>query len=131
MANQVLAELQKEVAEIINDRNGSNIDRLLDIFTSFSGFEYGVARVEYKKKYNFINKKGEFVSPVWFDWMDIPNKDYTAVCLNDKFNYIDLEGKLLSPFQWFDESYSFNGQPETIVFIDGNEYTIDRYGNVK
>ena len=71
------------------------------------------------------------VSPnQWFDWIGDFHDGYARVKLNNKWNYIDTQGKLLSPNQWFDVvDYFYNGYAR--VKLNGKWYKIDTKGNIE
>ena len=59
--------------------------------------------------------------------MDDFHEGFARVELNDKWNFIDTDGKLLSE-QWFDDAYKSGGYAE--VTKDGVTYRIDTKGNL-
>ena len=68
------------------------------------------------------------LSDQWFDDVQDFSKGFAQVYLNDKYNFIDTEGKLLSN-QWFDWADDFSdGYAE--VRKDGVSYRIDTKGNL-
>ena len=42
-----------------------------------------------------------------FDRVDVEAEGFRVVELNEKYNYLDVNGKLLSPDQWFDYCWYF------------------------
>ena len=64
-----------------------------------------------------------------FDRIGDFSDGYAKVRLNNKWNLIDTQGKLVSPNQWFDFVYNFyNGY--TRVILNGKWYKIDTKGNI-
>ena len=64
-----------------------------------------------------------------YDYIDDFKDGLAAVKLNGKFNFIDTNGELISPNQWFDYCLSFrNGF--TIVEVKGKLNFIDKNGNI-
>lgn len=77
-------------------------------------------------KYNWINKNGEYLSPMWFDYAHKSDNGYACVSNDDGLkNIISLwNGKLLSPNRWFtDISTTFNKYGIATVQI-GTKYNI-------
>lgn len=61
--------------------------------------------------------------------LDFKEEGFAKFRLNDKWNFIDKEGNLLSPNLWFDSACSFFGGTAT-VWIDDKEYRIDPNGQL-
>ena len=83
--------------------NGESPER---IFHYVDNFKDGYARVELNKKWNFINKNGEFLSDKWFDIVGDFREDCAGVVLNNKCNFINKNGEIVSD-KWFDEVYDY------------------------
>ena len=66
----------------------------------------------------------------WFD--DVYNffNRYAKVRLNNKYNLIDTQGKLVSPNQWFDAVGNFYDGYATVE-LNGKWYKIDTKGNIE
>src|SRR5574343_333236 len=62
------------------------------------------------KRYNYVNEKGENISPnQWFDHVYDFNDGFVRCEINDKgMNWVNENGEIISPNQWFDEVYNFN-----------------------
>lgn len=73
-------------------------------FQNIGNFSNGIARVQSQDGlYNFINKNG-LIFDEWYDYAsDFFNDEVAAVRSNDKWNFIDNKGCIISPNQWFDE----------------------------
>jgi hypothetical protein len=78
--------------------NGESPER---IFHYVDNFKNGYAKVELNKKWNFINKNGEFLSDKWFRFVGEFKDGYARVKLNKKWNFINKNGEFLSD-KWFD-----------------------------
>ena len=64
-----------------------------------------------------------------YDYVDTFSNGYAKVGLNNKWSYIDTQGKLLSPNQWFDDAGIFyDGYAK--VKLNGKQYRIDTKGNI-
>ena len=96
-----------------------------------SNFYDGCAKVKLNSKWNFIDMKGNLVSPSqWFDYVFKFFNGYATVRINNKYNLINTRGKLLSPNLWFDSVGNFfNGY--TISKLNGKWYKIDTKGNIE
>ena len=110
--------------------NGESIE---NVFDSVSDFEDGCAIVSLNKKYNIINKNGEFLSDKWFDYISDFKDGCAKVSLNTKDNFINKNGELLSD-KWFDGAYSFKDGCAKVKlndkynFINKNgEYLLDKW----
>lgn len=90
----------------------------------------GIARVFLLGKGNFINTKGELLSPnQWFDEEAEFYEGYASVNVNGKCNFINTKGELLSPNQWFDDTWDFHGGFAKVK-LNGEEHKIDTNGNI-
>ena len=70
------------------------------------------------------------VSPnQWFGFVGDFFHGYAKVELNDKWNFIDTQGKLVSPNQWFDAVGNFYDGYATVELND-KWYRIDTKGNI-
>jgi hypothetical protein len=78
--------------------NGESIE---NVFDSVSDFEDGCAIVSLNKKYNLINKNGEFLADKWFDYIDDFEDGCARVELNQRYNLINKNGEYLLD-KWFD-----------------------------
>ena len=64
-----------------------------------------------------------------FDRIGDFSEGYAQVKLNNKFNFIDTQGKLVSPNQWFDDVYDFyNGYAK--VRLNNKWNLIDTQGKL-
>ena len=103
------------------------------IFDQTWEYNEGYMKVKLNKKYNFIDKNGEFLSDKWFDETYFFKEGCVLVCLNKKYNYIDKNGEYLFD-KWFDnadvfsEGYASIGLNNKYNFIDKNgEYLSDKW----
>ena len=65
---------------------------------------------------------------MWFDDMDIFHDGYAKVRLNNKWNFVDTNGKLISD-TWFDDAYDFY-DGYTYVLLNNKWYGIDTNGKL-
>ena len=95
-----------------------------------SNFYDGCAKVKLNSKWNFIDMKGNLVSPSqWFDNIFNFFNGYAIVKLNNKYNLINTRGKLLSPNQWFEDTGDFfDGY--AVVELNGKYNFIDTQGKL-
>ena len=63
-----------------------------------------------------------------FDEADHFSDGFSVVMLNDKYNFIDTEGKLLSE-RWFDGAYCFS-EGFALIYLNGKYNFIDTEGNL-
>lgn len=73
-----------------------------------------------------LAKKGDLSG---FDYIGDFENDFAIVSLNDKFNFVDRNCKLLSQ-QWFDEIENFDTNGFGIVMLNGKCNFIDVNGNL-
>lgn len=91
-------------------------------------------KVEKSSKWNCMDFKGNLLSDVWFDLIDVFKEGYAKVARKDKFNemqwnYIDLKGNLLSDVWYQDIDYFENGY--ALVRTGEDRYNfIDTHGNL-
>ncbi len=64
-----------------------------------------------------------------FDYIYDFFEGFAHVKLNDKWNFIDRDGKLLSPNQWFDDVSNFF-EGVAMVMLNGMFNFIDRTGKI-
>ena len=74
-------------------------------------------------------KNGENPKYVFDNCHDF-SSGYARVYLKGKYNYIDTEGNLLFPNQWFDMCYDFDYSGFAKVNLKGKENLIDTEGNL-
>lgn len=108
------------------------------IFSLGYGKEYMVVYNENeqgKREHNIIDLNGNLLSPnLWFDdvnnYIDFDdNAGFGVVRLDDKFNFIDRQGKLLCD-KWFDTYVRFNDKGFAFVRIDNTPYELDKDGTL-
>ena len=88
---------------------------------------YAQVRI-YDKGYNFVNDKGEIMSPYWSLYPLYFNDDIARIEINGKgFNYINTKGELLSPNMWFDDAYELECQKIARVFINNKGWNYINY----
>ena len=122
----------------------------LPLFSYCSGFMSGntFAHVNIKvlkegnvvKLHNFITKGGRLISKEWFNFgFKFVNgfaligklfKNHETGQEVMKMNYIDTNGKILSPNQWFDNGYNFDSTKKTYVFIGQSSYILNIKGEL-
>lgn len=100
------------------------------LFDRVSRFTEGFAIVEFKYKYNFINKKNEILSPdLWFDDVWDFHNGFAIVSSNYGLNFIDTKGEILCPDLWFEDVDNFEegfakivikGKGSNFINTDGN-----------
>ena len=88
-----------DIYKVINNTEWWKNDNILDLLYYIEGFAV-VKNEDYV--YNFIDKKGKFLSEQWFDWIDYFHDGFARLQRFDgQYNFIDKEGKIISE-QWFD-----------------------------
>ena len=88
-----------DIYKVINNTEWWKNDNVLDLLYYIEGFAV-VKNEDYV--YNFIDKKGKFLSEQWFDWIDYFHDGFARLQRFDgQYNFIDKEGKIISE-QWFD-----------------------------
>lgn len=126
-----------------NDKNRDNFEEYNFIcpdgkllckqwWDSCERFNEGFARVRLNGKYNFINHKGEILSPnLWFDGAFSFTNGFSVIFLKEKdYNFIDKKGKILSPNRWFKSAWSFNETGHASVWFGNETGIIDTTGKI-
>ena len=107
------SQCKKEVESILDNevlrKRIFNGEKLEDIFDKVGGWENDVACVKHNGLNNLINTKLQLISNEWFDECHLPKNGFSVVKKDNQYNYINTEGKILSPSQWFDWVGNFNG----------------------
>ena len=65
-----------------------------------------------------------------FDYVDYFVYGYARIRLNDKYNWINRDYRLVSPEQWFDYADDFNENGYSIVLFSNTSYKIDTNGQL-
>jgi hypothetical protein len=97
-------------------------------------FSNGFARIQRAKQYNFINRKGEIISPVWFNYVEDFTNQRALVAIGHwengtitgKFGYIDTMGNIAIPLI-FECAESFI-QKTARAWLKGKTILIDTKG---
>ncbi len=101
------------------ENNNQNIRKIYD-------FSDGLACVELNNKYGFIDKAGNEVIPIKYDYARSFEDGISRVELNSKWGFIDKTGREITPII-YDEIYPFeNGV--AMVILDNVEYKINKKG---
>lgn len=114
---------------LIKNLSDTDLSRLIknnfekeDLINILRFTNFGLAVVNIFGKSNYVNKKGDVLSPnLWFDICERFNNDAVArVIVDHKHNFINLEGEFLwnKPVnEWFDETPAIFLQGFTAVCI--------------
>ena len=87
----------------------------------------GFAQVRIGLKWNYIDTRGNLLSPQWFDDVYTFRRGHGIVKLYHRGeNLINAQGHLVSDM-WFDEAWNFR-KGEARVVVDGKEYRINTNG---
>ena len=76
----------------------------------------GLAVVEYRRKYGFIDKTGKEVTPIKYDYAYSFSEGLASVKLNNKYGFIDKTGKEVIPIK-YDDAWGFS---EGLAFVELN-----------
>lgn len=88
-------------------RNGEFVsEKWFDWVSKKTNNGFGVVMLE-DGMMNFIDINGKFLCKSNFDDAECFNDGFAAVSLNDKANFIDTEGNILTPDFWYDEAEDF------------------------
>ena len=83
---------------------GESLD---DVFDWYDEYREGFTRVVLlNDKWNYINRNGDILSDMWFDYCDEFHEGFARVLLNDKWNYINRNGDIMSA-TWFVQCQDF------------------------
>lgn len=89
---------------LINEKGKIVIKPNFDTEYSFGSENEGFVALEKNKKYGYANLKGELVTGFDYDYTKNFCGGIAWVQLNDKYNFIDIKGKLLFDV-WFDNVF--------------------------
>ena len=121
---------EEKVAEVKQQlQNGA---RPKDVFDVVHDFFNGFAEVKLGDKCNFIDRNGNILSDLWFDWValfDWLHEDFVAVKLGRKWNFIDRNGNFLREDLWFNWVWDFQ-DGFAAVKLNGEWCMIDTNGNL-
>ncbi len=92
-------------------------------------FFNGFAEVKLGDKCNFIDRNGNILSDLWFDWVGKFHNGFARVVLNGKWNFIKPDGNLLREDLWFDDVELFD-EGFARVELNGKWCMIDKKGNL-
>jgi len=80
---------------------------------------------------NYVNQNGELISETWYGpRSDVFNYGLAKVELFNAYNYIDINGNLLSPDQWFDSAESFLDDDMARIGLKRKKNLINRDGQI-
>lgn len=96
-------------------------------FTSTNNFSQGLAVVEFREKYGFIDITGREVISLKYSYAESFSEDLAAVELNGKWGFIDKTGKEVIPLK-YDYAIPFS-EGLAAVRLDGDWGFIDKNGN--
>jgi hypothetical protein len=103
------------------------VQQMLDDGIDLSKYIDGKGRIKINDKMNILHGR-KLLSDQWFDWIDDFRNGFALVQLNEKENYIDIEGNLVSD-QWFEEVEDFvNGFAK--VYLNGKTNLINTAGKL-
>lgn len=136
----------KEGLALVNTHDGKNqyIDKLGNIILTFTNYEdcysfsNGLACIKLNGKYGFINKTGQVVIPVIFDYImgidefSFGNLDFLAVSVGDKIGVIKIDGSFLvePKYDNFEWQKSSGGMPQLTLFSSDSSTIIDHEGKI-
>ena len=122
----ILEEITDTFNEVIETTEWWKNDNVLDLLYYSEGF----ARVQREDGLqNFIDKKGNYLSDKWFEWVDDFEKGFARVQREDGLrNFIDRKGNYLSN-EWFKDVSFFHEGFAIVEREDGLRNFIDRKGN--
>lgn len=108
-------------------------------FTNPSNFVNGFAKVgiylddsKTEYMYNFINQNGQIISDIMFDEATSFGEDGLALVkiVGEGWNYINGDGQLLSPNEWFNCIHTFEDKYAVVVRQSGQYNILDIFGNI-
>lgn len=91
-------------------------------------FSSGLAKVQKDFKYGFIDRNGELVVPLKYDYAYDFSEGLAIVRKGKYFGYINSKGKEVIPLKYQSALPFQNG--EALVVKDGTPYNIDKKGNI-
>ncbi|MGE0200294.1 MAG: WG repeat-containing protein [Candidatus Melainabacteria bacterium] len=111
------------------DKRGHIAFKLPETVSSGYCFSEGLAAVDFRsEKFGFINRQGQIVIPVTFDFAGNFSEGLAVVAHNQKYGYIDKTGTIRIPPQ-FDQAYPFSNGFARVV-RDGLVGFIDQSGKL-
>ena len=121
----ILEEITDNFNEAIKNTEWWKNDNVLDLLYWSDGF----AKVQRGDKlWNFIDKKGNYLSKEWFEWVDYFYNGFAKVQRGDKlYNFIDKKGNYLSD-EWFKLVGDFHEGFAKVKRTNGEWCNIDKTG---
>ena len=114
------------IDEIIETTEWWKNDNVLDLLY----WSDGLARVQRKDKWNFIDKNGKFLADEWFRWLgNFFNGFAVAQREDNQYNFIDTKGNYLSK-EWFDWVENFQEGFAVVEKTIGLRNFIDTKGRI-
>ena len=89
-------------------------------------YHNGLAYVRLDDKYGFINREGEIVIPLEYEYAHDFIEGLAAVRLNGKWGFIDTVGNRVIPFKYDDVGDFKNGKVD--VIMNGEHFVINKNG---
>ena len=89
-------------------------------------YHNGLAYVRLYDKYGFINREGEIVIPLEYEYAHDFIEGLAAVRLNGKWGFIDTVGNMVIPFKYDDVGDFKNGKVD--VIMNGEHFVINKNG---
>ncbi|AKG08037.1 hypothetical protein AAX05_03740 [Moraxella bovoculi] len=91
----------------------------------------GLAKVEQNGKHRFVDKTGELIVPVQYDWVWYFSEDLASVKQNDTWGFVDKTGEVVIPYRYDDVRGFENGMAKVSLngeIIFGEPFYIDKTG---
>ena len=83
---------------------------------------------------DLIKPDGDLISKMWFDAANKFEFGFSVVSIREggkeKYNFLGMSGRLLSPNLWFDDARSFNDDGYASVKVGGKRHIINRLGGL-
>ncbi len=91
---------------------------------------YNLAYIENKGKWNLSDKRGTYLSDLWFDEIELWQNGVYQVMLDGKYNILGLDYKLCFPNDWFEELMLSPNFLKLVRVGRKNEIIVDRNGKI-
>ena len=92
--------------------------------------DFSMVKRAFDNKWNFVDKKGKYLSSIWFDRCDFFEGEYARVFIQGKCNWLKTDGSLLSPNQWFTACNVFYNGYSVVVIENKSFNLVDTNGNL-
>ena len=89
----------------------------------------GLLKTNQDGLYGFIDKKGQVIIPLQYDFAWSFDDGLAIVLQEDKRGFIDSQGKIVIPFQYKEARYFDRNDTAFVIDTNGDSYRINKNGD--